>query len=227
MPKFECRICGKELLRDEVRAECSYCGESEGAHYICPSGHYVCERCRKASAADLVIATCAGTRLKDPVEIANLLMSHTSFPEYGMEHHLIVAAAMLAALRNNGRAGISKRDVETAVRRMAAVPDRACGEFGGCGACLSVGCLVSILLKATPVSDRERSDSLRASARALERVAELGGPRCCKQSVYASIEAACGILSAHSDVNLREGQIRCAFARRTSHCKGERCPYHG
>ena len=62
--------------------------------------------------------------------------------------------------------------------------------LGVCGAGAGVGIAISVLTRATYKSDTERVRSLDASGESLIAVSKLGGPRCCKASVYASIKSA-------------------------------------
>jgi len=78
---------------------------------------------------------------------------------------------------------------------------------------VSVGALVSILTGASYRKDRERSLALQAIAEALHAIAEAGGSRCCKQSVYLSLETAVALLRRELGLDLPL-TIRCEFVGR-------------
>jgi hypothetical protein len=88
-----------------------------------------------------------------------------------------------------------------------------------------VGTLVSILTGASYLKDRERSLALQASAEALLIIAQAGGPRCCKQSVYLALETASLFLKRELNFTLPV-EPHCDFSRRNAECKQERCQYY-
>lgn len=222
---FYCPLCGVELLEKSRLQTCSYCGAEERCEWLCPQGHYVCESCRTASSEEIIERLCVATTNPDPLEIVDLIMKHPVFNQHGPEHHLLVAPTILAALRNQG-CSVRKGAIRAALRRMGDIPVGVCGTRGDCGACAGLGCAVSLLTGATFRSDRERSLALRGTARALMDAAQLGGPRCCKQSVYATLQAAAGFMSSELGVAFVVSDvIHCAFSQVTEECKRERCVY--
>jgi len=222
---FHCSLCGSALLEEEQLQTCVYCGAEEECEWLCPEGHYVCEDCRAASAEELIGRTALATREADPVAIADLIMKHPLFRAHGPAHHLLVAPVILAALRNQGYP-VKESGIHTALHRTKDIPVAVCGTRGDCGAAAGLGCAVSMLTGATFRSDGERSQALRATARALDRVAELGGPRCCRQSVYGTLEAAVPFLKSELGLTLAiPSPIRCPFSHTTEECKQERCVY--
>jgi hypothetical protein len=222
---YYCSLCAAELLGEERLQTCTYCGAQEECDWLCPRGHYVCEDCRTAAPEEIIERTCLAISDPNPFAIADLVMKHPVFREHGPAHHLLVAPVILAALRNQGHP-VKESALHAALHRMKDIPVAVCGTRGDCGACAGLGCAVSLLTGATFRSDHERSQALRATARALARVADLGGPRCCRQSVYATLETAAhffndelGIAFAGPDF------ISCRFSHTTEGCKQERCAY--
>jgi len=226
MVEFRCPICQKPLHSANHLAQCSFCGNKENAELICPSGHYQCETCRLASSEEIIERVCHTTTSTDPVEIANLIMRHPSFNQYGAEHHLVVAPAMLTALDNQGVWDFDRTKLKSVLNRLSDIPVGACGTRGGCGACEAAGCTISVITKASYASQRERSLTLKTTAHALEKIAEIGEARCCKQSVYAAIETAQHTLKTELGLNLPVTKITCAFSARINDCQKERCPYY-
>jgi hypothetical protein len=222
---FYCPLCGAELQEKRRMQTCSYCGALEECDWFCPDDHFICEECRTAQPVEIVERVCRVTTSPDPVWIANLIMRHPLFSESGPEHHLLVAPAILAALRNQGQR-VKRSAVRAALGRMKDIPVGVCGTRGDCGACVGLGCAVSLLTRATFRSDRERSLALLGTARALVCVAELGGPRCCKQSVYATLQTAGEFLSSRLGIACAVPDvIGCPFSRLAEECKRERCGY--
>lgn len=213
---------------------CTYCGRQEESEWLCPQGHYVCEDCRAASAEEIVRRTTLATTATDPVQIADLLMKHPVFAKHGPAHHLLTAPVLLAALRNQGDVipsqftrGITPGRILAAIQRVKDIPQAACATRGDCGAAVGLGCAVSLLTGAGIRSDRERSLVLRATAQALARVADLGGSRCCRQSVYATLETARDFLKNELGIVLGLSQpVRCGLVEITEECKQKHCVYY-
>ncbi len=225
LPVFRCSLCGAELLEGTGLQTCTYCGIKEEGDWLCPQDHYVCESCRTARAHEIIERVALTTTDPDPVGIAELIMKHPTFSAHGPAHHLVVAPVILAALRNQGHV-FKDGTTRTAIHRMEDVPSAVCGTRGDCGACAGLGCAVSLLTGATFRSGQERALALRATAHALMRVAELGGPRCCKQSVYAAIETAAEFIGRELGIPLTfTHPIHCAFSHVTEECKKEDCVF--
>jgi len=222
---YPCVLCGAELYETDTVAVCSFCGQETPAEYLCPNGHHVCEDCQLAGPLQVVERVCGGTQEIDPGAIVNLVMKHPAMVMHGPYHHVLVAPAVLAALGNSDRRALKSGRLASAIKRTADLPFAVCGTRGECGAAVSVGALVSILTGASYLKDRERSLALRATAEALQAVAEGGGPRCCKQSVYLSLETAVAFLRHELDLDLPL-TIRCEFSGRNEECKKERCQYY-
>lgn len=223
---YYCSICGEELIPVEnLVTVCSFCGHESPARYLCPAGHYLCESCQLADWPDLVERVCEGTKEKDPFVIVNLIMKHPMSVMHSPQHHILVAPVVLAAMRNTGIREISPGRLHTAIERTKGIPLGSCGMRGECGAATSVGALVSILTGATFTKDHERSLALRATAETLLAIADAGGPRCCKQSVYLALETASGFLRRELNIQLLVNP-RCEFSSRNKECKKERCKYY-
>lgn len=222
--RFRCKVCGQDLVERTGRGSCSYCGGEEPTEWACPAGHYTCEACRIAGPGELIQRTCLATSMTDPIALAQLLMKHPAFHAYGDEHHSLAAPVILAALRNRGIPEATAGQVRDALERLRGIPISVCGTRGDCGAAASAGTVVSLLKRASPLSDGERSAALRATARTLVRIAERGGPRCCKQAVFDTIRTTWDVL--RHDFPLDElPPHACDFAGKLKDCKTSRCPY--
>lgn len=226
---FYCIICDKPLKSIREVAKCSFCGKKEVGDYVCPEGHYICEECRTASSEEIVKKVCIFTRETDSMKIAILLMKHPAIQMHGPEHHFLVGCVLLAALRNLSKFDIDNPAFEEAIRRGKRVPLGSCGLLGVCGAAAGVGMAVSIATKATWTSDRERSLAMQSTSETLRKIAEIGGPRCCKASVFAAIETAAKFFEREFDINISKliNPRPCLFKKHNTECLGNRCPYFG
>lgn len=222
---YPCPICDAELYETDIAATCTFCGQMSQADYLCPNGHFVCEECRLADYPQVIERACAASKETDPGIIVNLLMKHPAVRMHSPQHHLLVAPAVLAALANTGQGALKPGRLASAIKRTQDIPYAVCGTRGECGAATSVGALVSILTGATYQKDAERSLALRATARALEAIADAGGPRCCKQSVYLALETAVAFIRQELGLQLPL-TLRCEFASRNPECKKERCEFY-
>nr|MDO8086632.1 DUF5714 domain-containing protein [Candidatus Sigynarchaeum springense] len=159
-------------------------------------------------------------------ELGGLWTASPELPFHGPWHHGIAPAVLIAALKNNGH-GFSDEDVMESLKRGLQVPAGACGFHGLCGAGSGPGIAASVVLKANPFVDENRSSALEANANSLKLVAKLGGPRCCRLSSYASITYGIGMLHKMGyDLPRDEMGGRCSVHQRNGQCHGTACPYY-
>jgi hypothetical protein len=222
---YLCGGCSGELEQVDTEAVCTFCGHETQARYLCASGHHICEECQLADWPQVVERVCEGSRETDPTAIVNLIMKHPMSVMHSPQHHILVTAAVLAALRNSGVYPLATGRLASAIERTKGIPLASCGLRGECGAAICVGALVSILTGATFQKDRERSLTLQASAEALLAIAQAGGSRCCKQSIYLALETTSSFLKRELNIDLTV-HPRCDFATRNEECKKERCKYY-
>ncbi|MEM2849442.1 MAG: DUF5714 domain-containing protein [Candidatus Bathyarchaeia archaeon] len=175
---------------------------------------------------------------KDPIimfekvidELRILWNLSPSMPVSGPWHHTIVPGVLIASLRNNGYP-FTDEDVEEALKRGSLVPAAACGFLGACGAAVGLGIAVSIITKATPYHDRERSLTLKYSAEAITLVAKHGGPHCCRLASYVVILHAVRVFEKEFGYELptpspRELVGRCTLWEENPVCHMERCMFN-
>ncbi len=220
-----CFFCGGELEQVNTVATCTFCGCEAPARLLCAAGHHICEDCQLADWPQVVERVCQGTHQKDPAAIANLVMKHPMSVMHSPQHHILIAPVMLAALNNSGQHSLTTGRLASAIERTKGIPLGVCGTRGECGAAVGAGALVSILTGASFMKDRERSLALQATAEALLAIARAGGPRCCKQSIYLTLETTSSFLKSELDIDLPVAP-RCEFAARNPDCKQERCRYY-
>ena len=144
---------------------------------------------------------------------------------HGPEHHVMVGAALLTAYRNAGGA----LDLEKALReiysRGKAVPGGACGFWGACGAGISAGQFLAIATESTPLAREPWGLSNRMTARALDSIGSVGGPRCCKRDSFLAILAAVDFAREHLGVEMQRTVPVCSYSALNNQCIGRRCPF--
>ena len=224
--KEECLICKaplEYLERDELM-ECAICHKKENSKTRCINGHYVCNECHTRG-MDAIIGLCLAEESKDPAVIIEKMMNMPFCHMHGPEHHVMVGCALLTAYRNAG----GEIDLDTALGEMMnrgkSVPGGACGFWGACGAGISTGMFVSILTKATPLTKESWGLSNQMTAKALEAIGKIGGPRCCKRDSFLSILAAIDFVKEHFGIEMEKQEVICRYSSQNNQCIGIRCPF--
>ena len=222
----ECLICKAPLtytVQDEIM-ECAVCHKKEASKTRCVNGHYVCNDCHTRG-IDSIFGLCLSETSADPIAIMHRMMAMPFCHMHGPEHHVMVGAALLTAYRNAG----GSLDLEKALREMysrgKAVPGRACGFWGACGAGISAGQFVAIATQSTPLAREPWGLSNRMTARALEHIGKVGGPRCCKRDSWLAILAAVDFAEEELGVKMERSVPLCSYGARNNQCIGKRCPF--
>ena len=223
----ECLICSLplEYLNAEEAMNCALCGRSFPSKTRCVRGHYVCDECH-TKGIDQIFGVCLRETSRNPIAVMNRLMALPFCHMHGPEHHIMVGAALLTAYRNAGGA----IDLEKALREMRSrgsqVPGGACGFWGACGAGVSTGQFLSIVTGGTPLAQEAFALAHRMTARSLNAIGEVGGPRCCKRDSYLSIMSAIDFVAENLGVQMEKPEtIVCQHAAKNAQCIGRRCPF--
>ena len=222
----ECLICKAplEYLEQDALMECSLCHKKENSKTRCVHGHYVCNDCH-TKGMDAIIGLCMNTSSKNPIEILELLMAQPFCHMHGPEHHVMVGSAILTAYRNAG----GDLDLPAALREMQnrgrQVPGGVCGFWGACGAGISAGISTAILSKSTPLKEKPFGLANRMTARALDAIGTIGGPRCCKRDSYLAVLCAIDFIGEQFGIVLDRKEIVCSHSSRNNQCIGKRCPF--
>jgi len=227
--KSGCLVCGKDLkyLPDPVAAACFYCGETHQTTAICHDGHFVCDRCHRAPAEDIIEAFCRTTQERDPLVIAETLMDTPQVKMHGPEHHLLVPAVLLAAYYNTkGDPEGKLKKIPQARQRAALVKGGFCGSHGACGAAVGTGIFISLVTGATPLSRDGWQLSNLVTAKSLETIALHGGPRCCKRNTFLAILTAGEFCREHLGTQFPTHEpVRCHYYANNGECLAKDCPF--
>ncbi len=227
-----CLVCGSSLVRLDNAEEqtCIYCARTAAGRLKCPEGHFVCDACRTADPMAVVEGLVLTTPLRDPFQIAELLMNHPALPAVGCEHAFIAAGSLLAAQRNSPYGRIGERDICEVFRRIALqAKTDACGLTGVCGIAPAIGACFSLFLQAGPASDRELRMVMDAVITVQATIAGLTGPICCKAFVRAALEDTVSIFAERFGMVLPgpTSPVICRHQARHPHgCREEKCPYY-
>lgn len=224
-----CLICAHPLIYHDAAQDvvCALCGKPDRGRCLCEEGHYVCDGCHREQGVDDAFKGCLASSASDPVFLAQQIMARGAFHPNGPEHHGLVGACLLTAFRNAGGAIHLESALEELKARSAQVPGGTCGYWGVCGAAASAGQACSIILGATPLSESEWAACARLVSRITGRLADMGGPRCCKRATFTALEESAVHLGELTGIQMEmPDRIVCTFMGGNRECKGGACPYH-
>jgi hypothetical protein len=177
--------------------------------------------------ANLIIAACKESKSTNPYEIFKKVASQNFVRIHGPEHHVLDGACILTAYYNAG----GKIDLEESLQKLMQqgllMPGAVCGLWGVCGAVMSVGASLAIIDGTGPLStDGSWGNHMKFTSKALEKLAEINGPRCCKRDAYLSFKTAVEFINENYNVTLEMPNIKCEFSPYNEQCIGKRCPFH-
>lgn len=223
-----CLICGKPILynKKSTVSICHMCGKQYESNAVCTDGHYICDHCHASVQQDFQKLLPISSE-KDPVRLFEQLAALPGVHMHGPEHHSIVPCIMLVAYRNNGGKIELDAALKTALQRGAQVPGGICGFWGACGAAIGAGIYASIVTGSDPLNARVWGLPQQLTARCLERMAHVGGPRCCKRTSRIAIEMAVRFTKEQFGIEIPLKASPCAYHALNKECLHNRCPYYG
>ena len=213
-----------EYLAADELMECAVCHKKIMSRTRCIHGHFVCDDCHTAG-MDAIIGLCMRETSKDPFAIIEKMMRMPFCHMHGPEHHVMVGAALLTAYKNAGGKLNLEAVLNEILNRGRKVPGGTCGFWGACGAGISSGMFVSIISGSTPLKEKPFALANRMTAKSLEAIGEVGGPRCCKRDSYLSIEAAIDFAQEQFGIEMTRSKIVCRHSADNNQCIGKRCPF--
>lgn len=220
-----CMVCGAELVYFATLQEktCTYCGRTLLADAACVNGHFVCNDCHRSDALAILRVVCLSCRETDCVTLMQTIRQHPAFHMHGPEHHSLVPAVILTALRNSGE-NISEDQILTAIQRGATIVGGSCAFNGICGAASGVGIAVSVLQGATPYTGDKRQLAMQATITALQKIASYDAARCCQRDSWLALSEAAKFLESEMGKQLQTHSIRCEQFAYNKECIHSRCP---
>lgn len=63
-------------------------------------------------------------------------------------------------------------------------------------------------------------------SQALSKLAEVGGPRCCKRNAFLSLLTAIDFVNDEYGIILPKSDIKCIFSSENKQCIGLKCPFY-
>lgn len=173
-----------------------------------------------------IIEECLKLTNQDPIEIFKFISRKEYVRMHGPEHHVLDGAALLTAYYNSGGNIDLQASLIELMNRALSMPGAMCGMWGVCGAVTSLGAALSIIENTGPLSKEDWGTHMRVTSKALNRLAEIGGPRCCKRDAYLSFTEAIQYLNETYSMNLPINSIQCDFYGMNSQCIKNKCPFY-
>lgn len=227
--KNNCLLCGAELIyyNSSKNVVCEYCKKTFESVVACKNNHYVCDDCHRNAGEEIIKKICIETTEKNPFIIAEKLMKNPSIHMHGPEHHFLVPAVLLTAYYNTkGLFDEKEKKISIAQKRAQQIYGGFCGTHGVCGAAIGTGIFISIISQATSLSKEEWHLSNLVTAISLKKIADYGGPRCCKRNTFLALFTAIDFLEENFHLSIPHTKdISCIFTRYNNECIHEKCPY--
>lgn len=175
----------------------------------------------------LIKNICLNANTSDPITLAKDIMKNENINIHGPIHHIIDGACFMTAMHNAG----AKFDLDKALDEMIArgqkMPGATCGQWGMCGSSSSIGAALAIIHETGPLSNNEYyQDNLYLVSKALAKIADVGGPRCCKRNAFLSLSSAIDFVEEKYAIRLTKQAIKCDFSNQNKQCIGIRCPFY-
>ena len=176
--------------------------------------------------AELIIAECMKISGTNPYDIFRTIAQKDYVRIHGPEHHVLDGACILTAFHNAG-GNINLYDaLQKLMGEGLRMPGAACGLWGVCGAVTSIGAALAIIDGTGPLSTEDWGSHMEYTSAALARLAQTGGPRCCKRDAFLSMEQAVEYIKKRYGITLDMPPIKCDFSVHNDQCIGNRCPYN-
>lgn len=161
--------------------------------------------------------------------LATKIMTMDGFPMHYPLHHYLVPALLLSTLRKAQGEPIERLEEELAIarERSVAILGGFCGYYGACGACVGVGIFWCIATSCSPMSSISWGYANRATGTALLKIAEIGGPRCCKRCLFLALESTIPQIREVFSIDLQKPAVlKCKFSTLNNECLKIKCPYY-
>ncbi|GEM_PF-1964614 len=187
-----------------------------------------CVNCAELPFHEVIVRTCVRSTETNPVELADAIMHHPKFPVAGQAHHPLVAAAILASIRNTGRSVANDR-IEQAIKRAEQIPAGYCAGFGADAAAIACGIAVAVMEGTTVKAEHAAGRTLAhlLTGQAMLAIAAHSGHRCCKRSVFTVLDVAATFFIGTRGISLSrpDERIQCRHWQANNLCNKRSCRY--
>lgn len=177
---------------------------------------------------DLIISEILKATSCNPIKIVKDIMHKDYVNIHGPEHHFLDGAAFLAAYHNAGGQLDLPEALTQLSERTQKMPGAMCGFWGVCGSTTSIGAALSVIHGTGPLSgDDFYKQHMKYTSACINKMGEIGGPRCCKRNAFLSIETAIKFVEENYGIKMDNDKITCEFTDWNRECIKQRCPFYG
>ena len=163
---------------------------------------------------------------KNPITIVKLIMNKDFINIHGPEHHYLDGASFLVAYYNAGGNIDLNKSLDSLAERTIKMPGAMCGHWGICGSTTSVGAALSIIHEVNPLSSSNYyKDNMEFTSKVIQKMSEIGGPRCCKRNAFISLSTAVEFVKEKYGIEMELDEIVCEFSSKNKQCMAFKCPY--
>ncbi|MDO5845283.1 MAG: DUF5714 domain-containing protein [Methanocorpusculum sp.] len=227
--KTKCLICGEELIQGLEPREyrCDLCGKIFISSNLCKNGHHICSTCAIKEFYDATKSVCIKTKSKNPIGIAEQIMSYPNFTYFGCKHYIVAPMALFTAYKNSG--GVSDFEKSLEIIKNAAMSSHTslCNIGGVCGIPISTG--KSLFASSLETIDKERLKviSSKLSVYCMHAITDpeyLGSADCCKRNIYISLIAGTKFIRDYLWIDLElPNVVKCSYCENNPRCNKELC----
>jgi len=176
---------------------------------------------------DLIKKALLNEKGVNPIKIVRNIMHQEFIAIHGPEHHFLDGGALMVALHNAGMEFDLDSSLDTLMERAVKMPGAMCGYWGICGSVTSITAVLSIIHQVGPLSNNQYyADDMELSSSIIQKMSEIGGPRCCKRNAFLSMSAAILFVNKKYGIILEGEDISCEFSGLNKQCIHERCPFY-
>ncbi len=224
--KNGCLLCGSELVYADKISEkvCQVCHKTFTTQVACIQDHYICDNCHSIHPLNYLESYISKSTETNPFQMMINIMKNGTFAMHGTEHHYLIPAVFLTAIKNSGYK-VPENYWQMVVERGNALPGGTCGYWGACSAAIGSGITVSILKECNPIKSSFYGEIHQVTASSLESIATIGGPRCCKRNSFLVAKSLHASLSGKFQIDLPDQEVICTFMKYNRECLGVSCPF--
>lgn len=226
----DCILCGDKVttLKEPVTTHCDFCGKTKPTTHECESSHFLCDDCYNIPVNEFIKSECLNYKGDDPIALAVRIMNSPVIKMHGSEHHFIVPAVLLTCINNskNTPEDIKEKLDKASLRAENESTSTCTYHAGTCGAAIGTGIFLSMFLGRDHLQDDAWSLSNHVVADTMKKIAEHGGPRCCKRDTYFALETAIEYLNDSFALSLKKSEAKCTFSLRNRSCGLEQCIFY-
>ncbi len=174
-----------------------------------------------------IVDDCVESKEINPIKLFHKLAGKDYIRIHGPEHHILDGACIMTAYYNTCGNIDLRSGLEKLVTEGIRMPGATCGLWGVCGSVTSVGAALAIIEGTGPLSEDDSfGHHMGYTSNTLQRMSEIGGPRCCKRHAFIAISEGIGYLNKRFSLKIPNDDIKCGYFVRNAQCLKTKCPFY-